>query len=229
MKTQRSFTLIELLVVIAIIAILASMLLPALNKARDTAKKISCLNSQKQMGLAFSQYTLDNDGWWVFGGYVNGSWRERYWPYALLNAKLLKLNGDGDFPLYCPSYNVPGNKQGFYSYLYNGVYGAEGGLLGASENVSGYTGCKNSQIKSPSTFIAIAERIRSYTGSNNYFTSYTHLQGQSSERIGCIVHGYGSNYLFADGHANWLHWGDVTYRLFTLRADARSSTRPIIQ
>ena len=86
--TVQLFTLIELLVVIAIIAILAALLLPTLNRARETARTATCLNNMKQNGLAFNAYANDfNDRVtirWKFDSAVGVPRDRKWWTFYLI-------------------------------------------------------------------------------------------------------------------------------------------------
>jgi prepilin-type N-terminal cleavage/methylation domain-containing protein len=81
MKKGRGFTLVELLVVIAIIALLMSILMPALTRVRKQAKAVVCQSNLKQWALIFGMYTEDNDGYFCEGVGVYGLWTDAAQPY----------------------------------------------------------------------------------------------------------------------------------------------------
>ena len=99
-KGKNNFSLIELLIVVAIIAILAGVLLPALNSAREKASAINCLSRQKQIGLGLIAYSGDSNGLCGNVSYVSGMTDDNLWNWSLYNSKIVP-----DFRSFlCPSF-----------------------------------------------------------------------------------------------------------------------------
>jgi prepilin-type N-terminal cleavage/methylation domain-containing protein len=121
---QKIFTLIELLVVIAIIAILASMLLPALSKAREKAKAIKCTSNMKQFGSAFALYFSDCDDWVPQPQSIGNAGNENtQWDYLIRTYIGLST---------AAGYNVP---LGTYSDGDESVYHCPSGLVGSPSSL----------------------------------------------------------------------------------------------
>jgi prepilin-type N-terminal cleavage/methylation domain-containing protein/prepilin-type processing-associated H-X9-DG protein len=216
-KSAGAFTLIELLVVIAIIAILASMLLPALAKAKESAKKSSCLNNVRQIGLAYQGFLSDNGD--RFPAYVTertapagtADTPEARAPYSY-RQQLLAYIGNGTNVYGCP--NAPKWPDPAPGAWFNTDYGNnhnEANLPGASQQAwfqahpdFGFNETITaSSLRRPTDFLMLGDAGRSDgTASRGgmYPQPWAFDISSQSRMLGRHTKGT-ANITFADGHA----------------------------
>ena len=235
LRRKSGFTLIELLVVIAIIAILAAMLLPALNKVRHTAKKITCVNNLKQMGTVFSLYTHQYNDWMIPAyGCPPGDTERRSWSYSLTKMNFINSPKQVFCPLEeplirrrKPSFDktplgATDYSYGYIGYYTNAGYGTQGYKVTSPLRLHADCIAKGApQTLGPSNAPLLSEGAKKFDD-DGMFCSYYFISpvrgypaGGATTDSGMIHLAHGgdtSGMIFHDGHAGSISLGEMRQR-----------------
>ncbi len=180
MTSGKKFTLIELLVVIAIIAILAAMLLPALNQARDRAKGTKCLGNVKDLTLSVISYTNDYEGRMISSVNADADYGARVWSMILTKENYAPKNNN---LFYCPKSEIPASFNRYFTY----------GMR--CENEPGLVDLRS--YKQPSRVILLGDSAKKSNG----VRSWRFWQNNGTEGQPYLTHGGRATVSAIDGHA----------------------------